>query len=244
MQKLNATGATVCATDYTPFGERTQGHSTGIGPWVGEYGFSTKPQNEAGLYYYGYRFYEASLGRWLSRDPLGEEGFRILATRQSNGMAAARIFTMSFLEPLGGNLYLMVGNSTLGSLDYLGLSECCGGKKKPRGRAGSNVVCCGGSWRSKTGGKSCCGGCDDGDMYMIHYECCRNGEIVEKVPAYALEHEGTFEDCMLGCLGTTVLWGAIGYGISGGSPLGALVGAAGGTFSCALSCGELKCPAN
>ena len=29
---------------------------------------------ETGLYNYGYRYYDASLGRWLSRDPIGESG--------------------------------------------------------------------------------------------------------------------------------------------------------------------------
>jgi RHS repeat-associated protein len=38
--------------------------------------FSTKYQDdEAGLVYYGYRYYSPSLGRWLSRDPIGEADF-------------------------------------------------------------------------------------------------------------------------------------------------------------------------
>jgi RHS repeat-associated protein len=37
--------------------------------------FSTKPYDEkTGLSYYGYRFYSPSLGRWITRDPLGEAG--------------------------------------------------------------------------------------------------------------------------------------------------------------------------
>jgi RHS repeat-associated protein len=37
--------------------------------------FSTKFfDNETGLNYYGYRFYSPALGRWISRDPLEEEG--------------------------------------------------------------------------------------------------------------------------------------------------------------------------
>jgi RHS repeat-associated protein len=37
--------------------------------------FSSKRQDrESGLYYYGYRFYSPTLGRWVSRDPLGERG--------------------------------------------------------------------------------------------------------------------------------------------------------------------------
>jgi RHS repeat-associated protein len=39
------------------------------------FGFSTKLQDaETGLYYYGYRYLEPLTGRWLSRDPIGEDG--------------------------------------------------------------------------------------------------------------------------------------------------------------------------
>jgi RHS repeat-associated protein len=39
------------------------------------YRFSSKELHEnSELYYYGYRFYDSNLGRWLNRDPLGEKG--------------------------------------------------------------------------------------------------------------------------------------------------------------------------
>jgi RHS repeat-associated protein len=38
-------------------------------PWVAHNG-----SNSDGLYYYGYRFYDPNLQRWLSRDPIGERG--------------------------------------------------------------------------------------------------------------------------------------------------------------------------
>jgi RHS repeat-associated protein len=38
--------------------------------------FSTKYlDHETGNYYYGYRYYSPSLGRFPSRDPIGEQGF-------------------------------------------------------------------------------------------------------------------------------------------------------------------------
>ena len=38
---------------------------------VNPFMFSTKFYDwETGLYYYGYRYYNPSTGRWLSRDPL------------------------------------------------------------------------------------------------------------------------------------------------------------------------------
>jgi RHS repeat-associated protein len=37
--------------------------------------FSTKKYDaDTGLYYYGYRFYSPVIGKWLTRDPIGEDG--------------------------------------------------------------------------------------------------------------------------------------------------------------------------
>jgi RHS repeat-associated protein len=49
--------------------------------------------------YYGYRYYHTNLGRWLSRDPIGERG--------------------------GLNLYSFVGNNPLDSMDVIGLVKGC-----------------------------------------------------------------------------------------------------------------------
>ena len=58
--------------------------------------FSTKYYDaEADLYYYGYRYYSPSLGRWISRDPIGEEDLL--------------------------NLYVATENNCLARVDYLGL---------------------------------------------------------------------------------------------------------------------------
>lgn len=57
--------------------------------------FSTKPYDtKTGLVYYGYRFYSPVLGRWMTKDPLGEIG--------------------------GINLYAFVGNNPVDYLDLLG----------------------------------------------------------------------------------------------------------------------------
>jgi uncharacterized protein RhaS with RHS repeats len=48
--------------------------------------------------YYGFRYYDPVTGRWLSRDPIGENG--------------------------GLNLYGMVGNDPISRWDYLGLDWC------------------------------------------------------------------------------------------------------------------------
>jgi RHS repeat-associated protein len=51
--------------------------------------------SESGFYNYGYRYYSPHLGRWLSKDPIAEQG--------------------------GLNLYDMVANGALNAADYLGL---------------------------------------------------------------------------------------------------------------------------
>ncbi len=63
----------VARYEYDPFGKL-------IGKWgpladANTYRFSSKEfQRNSGLYYYGYRFYEPNLQRWLNRDPMGEDG--------------------------------------------------------------------------------------------------------------------------------------------------------------------------
>ena len=54
---------------------------------------------ETGLLYYGYRYYQPSTGRWLSRDPQEEQG--------------------------GVNLYTFAENVPVNLFDYLGLQSSC-----------------------------------------------------------------------------------------------------------------------
>ena len=98
-------GALVDSTDgtwsaryeYGPFGEPIRVSGT-----MGEenpFRFSTKYEDpESDLLYYGYRFYNADLGRWINRDPIGEEG--------------------------GDNLYGAFYNDPVIEVDPLGLSTC------------------------------------------------------------------------------------------------------------------------
>jgi RHS repeat-associated protein len=84
---------------YTPFGRLT----TATGEFKSRYLFSSKEyDDEVGLYYYGYRYYQPDRGRWLTRDPIGERG--------------------------GQNLYLFVNNNPQWFVDPLGLQAedpCC-----------------------------------------------------------------------------------------------------------------------
>lgn len=65
-------GAVTANYEYGPFGEALR--LTGAMAKVNPFRFSTKYQDEeTDLLYYGYRSYNPSVGRWLSRDPI-EEG--------------------------------------------------------------------------------------------------------------------------------------------------------------------------
>ncbi len=70
----DATSNAIAATyDYDPFG-RLIG-KTGAAADACPFRFSSKYlDEETGLYYYGYRYYDPCSLKWLSRDPLGEQG--------------------------------------------------------------------------------------------------------------------------------------------------------------------------
>ena len=92
---VSMSGGTNCATyEYGPFGEVIR--ATGPMAKANPFRFSTKYQDEeTDLLYYGYRYYNASTGRWLSRDPAGEGH--------------------------GGGLYVLVKNEPSEIIDILGL---------------------------------------------------------------------------------------------------------------------------
>jgi RHS repeat-associated protein len=91
-----ADGSVVARYEYDAFGQVLR--ATGPLAFVNPFTFSTKFCDwETGFLYYGYRYYDASAGRWLGRDPLGERG--------------------------GVNLYGFVGNNSVTRIDILGLAD-------------------------------------------------------------------------------------------------------------------------
>ncbi len=92
----SANGTIVAHYDYSPFGEQILASGSRSDTFT--HRFSTKPWCEiTGLIECQYRKYHPSLGRWLSRDPIEEQG--------------------------GVNLYVMCGNNGVGRYDYLGFSN-------------------------------------------------------------------------------------------------------------------------
>ena len=66
--------------DYAPFGAAAtqRGESAATNPWR----FSSEyAEDDTATVYYNYRHYEPVMGRWLSRDPIGEEGVRTYIVR-------------------------------------------------------------------------------------------------------------------------------------------------------------------
>ncbi|MGB7925160.1 MAG: RHS repeat-associated core domain-containing protein, partial [Pyrinomonadaceae bacterium] len=91
-----ATGKLSASYDYDPFGNtlRLTGDYAAQNPFK----FSTRYTDaETGMLYYGLRYYQPQTGRWLSRDPLGEEG--------------------------GANMYGFVSNDPVSQIDPFGLYE-------------------------------------------------------------------------------------------------------------------------
>ena len=90
----DAAGNVVAHYEYSPFGVQTL--RTGSYADANPFRFSSEYYDpETNLVYYNYRYYSPEIGRWLSRDPIGELG--------------------------GANLYRIVSNSPINYWDRLGL---------------------------------------------------------------------------------------------------------------------------
>ena len=92
----DSSGAVVASYSYGAFGQTV----SQSGPMAGSFAFrySTKYwDEETGLYYYGRRFYSPELMRWMTRDPIEEEG--------------------------GANLYAFCENNAVNGFDALGMNR-------------------------------------------------------------------------------------------------------------------------
>ena len=94
---INSSQTIAASYKYNPFGGTIA--SSGSYATANTMRFSSKEidSNAGGIYYYGYRWYDPLLQRWLNRDPLGEAG--------------------------GINLYTFANNSSINRVDGFGLTS-------------------------------------------------------------------------------------------------------------------------
>ena len=110
---INGSQSVVASYRYDPFGNTIS--MSGSLANANTYRFSSKEMHvKSELYYYGYRFYDPSLQRWMNRDPLGEMGFESSLLRHSFVLDRPAEAVES------PNLYEYVMNSPLNYADPFG----------------------------------------------------------------------------------------------------------------------------
>ena len=90
----------------------------------------------SGVRYYGYRQYSPELGRWLSRDPIGDRSF-VLARRRAASFVIGDEVVRIIFESETPNLMIFVNNSSLNGIDGFGLEVSDSGT----GDVGSDDKC-------------------------------------------------------------------------------------------------------
>jgi len=117
-------------THLGPFGEliRATGPMAKLNPFT----FQTEYwDQETDKYYWKHRYYDPSTGRWLSRDPINESGFKVVT---------------DIWKPLdrnqAKNLYTFVFNNAITLVDLLGLSEQPLVPPRKRAPEGCDIACC------------------------------------------------------------------------------------------------------
>lgn len=96
MGLTDSTGQVAATYRYDPFGKLLA--SNGPAADINPFRFSTKYyDSDTQLYYFGYRYYSPEMQRWMSRDPIEEDG--------------------------GLNVYAFVGNDPVNQVDPVGLKQ-------------------------------------------------------------------------------------------------------------------------
>lgn len=100
--------------DFLPYGAPSVRAGPGAEPPL-SFGFSGKERDaETGLDYFGARFYKATWGRWLTPDPLGEEGgLNLYSYVEANPVSAHDAHGYKKFLPLNRRAYGQAGKSFL-----------------------------------------------------------------------------------------------------------------------------------
>ena len=119
----DASGNVIAHYEYSPFGQQTK--ATGSYAGSNPFRFSSEYYDaETGLVYYNYRYYDATLGRWLSRDPIGESGGYSLYYnyRYYDAQLGGWLSRNSIGKDNNDNdTYYFIKNRAVSYYDYLGL---------------------------------------------------------------------------------------------------------------------------
>ena len=120
---IDSSGNISAHYEYSPFGKITVSTGTILSDF--DFRFSSEYFDpETKLVYYNYRYYSLELGRWLSRDPIGE-------LRLSDSVTGERE-----VNPL----YVCNHNNSINKWDYLGLEWTIRRDGKPRALVCSNDI--------------------------------------------------------------------------------------------------------
>ena len=115
----SATGAVAASYDYDPFGNTLK--ATGDYATKNPIRFGSQyVDGESGLIYYGYRYYNPQTGRWVSRDPSGEEsGLNLYGFLDNDGVNGVDYLGMWRRDGWSGGWYRYNGHATAEKCDKL-----------------------------------------------------------------------------------------------------------------------------
>lgn len=154
---INSSQSMVAKYRYDPFGNSIS--KSGSLSDANVYRFSSKEVHaSSGMYYYGYRFYDPNLQRWINPDPLGDEAAIVYATAKIDrpleppsidelaAITAAVLDPLSMFTRINLNLHRATGNNPVSNVDPFGLdfascwADCVENNRDPFGN-GIAYIC-------------------------------------------------------------------------------------------------------
>ncbi len=130
---VNSSQGLAASYRYDPYGRLMA--QSGTLATANLYRFSSKELHaKSGMYYYGFRFYDPHLQRWLNRDPIDSPTLTQHPSVFSDPRAwVGRVFRLPAEVMAGPNLYSMLENDPVNFVDLVGLmgSTYCQAKNPP-----------------------------------------------------------------------------------------------------------------